>query len=532
MAAFVLTAPACGTDLNYDIIFRDAQIIDGTGAAPLRGDLAVRNGRVAALGQLDAEATAPKVFDAAGRYLAPGFIDVHTHCEGDLLERPEAANFVRMGVTTIVTGNCGSSYTTLGDALTSHARSGIGINLASLVGHNSIRREVMDNAARDPSTTEIEAMVSLVGQAMKDGAFGISTGLIYTPGIWAKTDEIKELAREAARHGGIYVSHMRSEGTSVTEAISEALEIGRYAGCPVQLSHFKITSPKRFGESTVTTQMVRDARRRGQDVTVDQYVYTASSTGIKTMLPDWAVEGTTTDVARRLAAPELRETILNGIVEERRAAGRPDLSYAVVAFCRAEPEISGKNILELARERKGDTSWRAQAEVVADIMTSGGAGMVFHSMAEEDVRRIAAFPFTMFASDSGVREFGKGVPHPRGYGNNARVLSNYVRALKVLSVEEAVRKMSSLPAWRFGLADRGVIRPGAFADLVLFDLARVHDPATFEKPHAYAEGFDYVLVNGVPVVENGEVTGARSGKVLYGPGYQRPRELKTSEAGG
>lgn len=506
---------------QYDLIVRNGQILDGTGALPLSGDVAVRDGRIAALGRLDSTATASRVIDAQGQYVAPGFIDVHTHCENDLLEMPEAANFVRMGVTTIVSGNCGSSYTNLSEAFTSHTRTGLGLNLASLIGHNSVRRKVMGNAARDPSTTEIQAMTEIVSKAMRDGAVGLSTGLIYTPGTYTKTEEIKQLAREAARFGGLYVSHMRNEGSRISEAIEEALEIGRDAGCPVQISHFKISAPSRHGQTTITLKMVEDARENGQDVTVDQYVYTASSTSLSTMLPEWAVEGTSETVRQRLTDPATRERIIEEIIRDKKAQARKDLSYARVAWCRADPKISGLSILDLAKQWKGSDSWRAQAEVVADIMTSGGAGMVFHSMAEEDVRRIAAYPNTMFASDSGVREFGRGVPHPRGYGNNARVLSNYVRALNLLSVEDAVRKMSSLPARRFGLADRGVLRLGAAADLIVFDLSRVHDPATFEKPHAYAEGFDYVLVNGVPVVENGEVTGALPGQVIYGPGLAR-----------
>lgn len=502
----------------YDLIIRNGRILDGTGAAPLAGDIAIRNGRIAAIGTLDTAATAPQVIDAQGQYVAPGFIDVHTHCEGDLLDQPEAANFIRMGVTTLVTGNCGGSYINLDEAFTSHTRKGIAPNLASLIGHNSVRRRVMGNAARDPSTTEVEAMCSLVEQAMRDGAVGLSTGLIYTPGTYSKTDEIKALARAASRYGGLYASHMRSEGLNIEKAIEEALEIGRDAQCPVQISHFKISAATRHGQTTRTIKMVQDARRAGQDVTVDQYVYTASSTTIRTMLPDWAVEGSLEEIRKRLSDPETRERIIQGIIGDRRGSGRPNMDYAKVAYFRADPSISGLSILDVAKKWKGSDSWRAQAEVVADIMTSGGASMVFHSMAEEDVRNVAAYANTMFASDSGVREFGRGVPHPRGYGNNARVLSTYVRTLKLLTVENAVRKMTSLPASRFGLSDRGIIRPGAAADLVVFDLDRVHDAATFEKPHAYAEGFSHVLVNGVPVVANGEVTGARPGQILYGPG--------------
>jgi N-acyl-D-amino-acid deacylase len=272
----------------------------------------------------------------------------------------------------------------------------------------------------------------------------------------------------------------------------------------------------------MTVQMVEDARRNGQDVTVDQYVYTASSTGINTMFPDWAIEGTTETIRKRIEDPATRAHIIQGIIEDRRGAGRPSMDYAHVTHFRPDPSIDGKSLLEIAKKWKHSDSWEAQAEVVVDIVTSGGCGMVFHSMDEKDVQNIASYPNTMFASDSGVREFGVGVPHPRGYGNNARVLGRYVRDLKLLRLEDAIRKMTSLPARTFRFMDRGVIRPGAAADLVLFDLDKVDDPATFEQPHQYAEGFDWVLVNGQPVIADGKLTGKRSGQILRGPAY-KPR---------
>lgn len=504
---------------QYDLIVRHARLIDGTGAPWFRGDLAVSGDRIAALGVLDPAATAPLVIDAHERYLAPGFIDVHTHCEDDLLSMPAAENFVRMGVTTIVMGNCGSSYLHLGEALTSHTRRGLGVNVASFIGHNTIRRAVMGNVARDPTTTERLEMRRLVARAMREGALGLSTGLIYTPGIYAKTPEIVELAQEAARFGGIYVTHMRSEGIDILNALDEALTVAAAARSPLQVSHHKIVAPFRFGQTTITLDMLERARRNGIDVACDQYVYTASSTNIATMLPDWAVEGTPEEVRRRLRHPETRQKVIRGIIEERRdKSGRHDLSYAVVAHCRADPSLNGKNILEIARERYHDTSWETQARVVADIVTSGGASMVFHSMDESDVQRIACYRHTAFASDSGVRAFGVGVPHPRGYGNNARVLERYVRQLGLLPLEEAVRKMTSLPAQRMRFFDRGILRPGMAADLVIFDLERVHETTTFQQPHAYAEGFDIVVVNGRCVLVDGRLTGELPGRILYGPG--------------
>jgi N-acyl-D-amino-acid deacylase len=458
------------------------------------------------------------VIEASGRVVAPGFMDIHTHCEGDFDKHPEAENFVRMGVTTVITGNCGSSYVNLGDSLTSVAARGVGINVGSLVGHGTVRRRVMGNSWRDPSTTEIAKMKDLVRKAMGEGAFGLSTGLIYVPNIYSKTSEIVELARVAGEAGGLYATHMRSEGTSIVEAINEALTVGREAKLPVEISHFKIVAPKLHGRSDMTVGMVEAARGRGQDVTIDQYVYTASSTGLGSMLPDWAAEGTTEVVQARLKDPATRKRIVDELVRERRdQQGRKDMSYAVVASFRPDPRLNGKNLVEVARILRGGDSWDNQIEGALDLITSGGAGMVYHSIDERDVKRIVTYPWNMFASDSGVREFGVGVPHPRGYGNNARVLARYVRELGMLKLEEAVRKMTSLPASRFGLADRGTLKPGMAADIVVFEPARVRDASTFEQPHAYSEGFDWVIVNGQPVIADGKMTGKLSGQVLRRP---------------
>jgi len=511
---------------HYDVLIRHARIVDGTGAPWFRGDLAISGDKIVAMGAVDSCATAPLVINAAERYVTPGFIDVHTHCEDDLLSMPQAENFIRMGVTSVVMGNCGGSYLNLEEAFTSHTKRGIGINVGSLVGHNTIRYAVMKNVARDPSTTELAEMKRLVREAMRAGALGLSTGLIYTPGTYSKTPEIIELAREAARYGGIYATHMRSEGIDVLNALDEALTIGLAAKIPVEVSHHKIVAPFRFGQTTITLAMLDRAREAGIDVACDQYVYTASSTSISTMLPDWAVEGSRDEIRNRLRDPAQREKIIRGIIEERRdKSGRKDLGYAVVANCCADTSLNGKNLLEIARERYGSTTWEDQARVVVDIVTSGGASMVFHSMDEDDVQRVACYRNTAFASDSGVRAFGVGVPHPRGYGNNARVLSRYVRDLRLLPLEEAVRKMTSLPAQRMRFFDRGIIRPGMAADIVIFDLDRVQEKTTFAQPHAYAEGFDYVFVNGQPVILNGQLTGKLPGKILYGPGkYVDPDE--------
>jgi N-acyl-D-amino-acid deacylase len=506
------------TRAAYDVVFRNGRIIDGAGNCWFHGDVAVQDGRIAAMGFVGKETDAAREIDLQDSYITPGFIDVHTHCEDDLLSMPMAENFIRMGVTSVVMGNCGDSYSNLREGFTSHTLKGSAVNIASLIGHNPIRRKVMGNVARDPSTTELEAMRKLVAKGMKDGAVGISTGLIYPPGVFAKTPEIIELAKVAGSYHGIYTTHMRGEGSTVFESIEEALTVGREAHLPVEISHFKIVAPVNFGKASKSIGMVESARASGMDVTADQYAYVASSTGINTMLPDWAVEGTSATVRARLKDPETRRRIVEGIITERRdKQGRKDMGYAHISRFRADPSLDGKSILEIAKLWKHDTSWQAQAETVADIITSGGAGMVFFSMDENDVREFAQYPNVMFASDSGVREFGVGQPHPRGYGNNVRVLAHYVRDEKVLRLEDAIRKMTSLPTQTYRFFDRGLLRPGMAADIVTFDLAKLKEASTFEKPHAYAEGFDHVMVNGKFVIDGGKLSQEKPGRILYGP---------------
>jgi N-acyl-D-amino-acid deacylase len=496
----------------YDLVITDARVVDGTGNPWFRADVAVKGGRVARVGRV-APADAARVIDAAGRVVAPGFIDVHAHVES-IYNHPAAENFIRMGVTTLVTGNCGGSTVDVGRFLGRIRETPLAVNLATLVGHNSVRREVFGEQNREPTAEELEKMKALVERAMQDGAVGLSTGLIYVPGVYSKTAEVLELARVAARHGGVYATHMRNEGLRVHEAIRESIEIGERAGMPVEISHFKISARKNWGRSEETLNLVREARRRGLAVTVDQYAYTASSTSLDSRLPEWVLEGGREEGKKRLADPAQRARAAKEIEESLKRGGFKDLSYAVVASYQPKPEYNGKSIAEITKLARHKKDLRSQIAQVLEMYEAGGAAMVYHSMGEEDVRRILREPFAMVASDSGVRRFGEGVPHPRGYGNNARVLGRYVRELKLVSLEDAVRKMTSLPAQTFGLRDRGLIREGMAADLVVFDDAAVSDRATFEQPHQYAAGFLYVVVNGVVVIDNERLTEARPGAAL------------------
>lgn len=496
----------------YDLVITNARVVDGAGNPWFRADVAVKDGKIARVGRVSAS-EAKKVIDARGQVLAPGFIDVHTHVE-NVYELPDAENFVRMGVTTLVTGNCGGSALDVGKFLGRASETPVAVNVATLVGHNTVRRAVLGEADRRPTTEELEKMKALVERAMRDGAVGLSTGLYYVPGAYAKTGEVVELAKVAARYGGVYATHMRDEGERVEESVRESIEIGERAGLPVEISHFKVSAKKLWGKSALTLGLVRDARKRGLSVTVDQYAYTASSTSLDSRLPDWVEEGGREEGKKRIADPAQHARIVREMKETLKRSGFKDFSYAAVASYGAKHEYDGKTIADIAKLARGKADVDSQVEQILEMYAAGGAAMVYHSMGEDDVRRIMREPFTMIASDSGVRRFGEGVPHPRGYGNNARVLGLYVRGLGLIPLEDAVRKMTSLPAQTFSLRDRGMVREGLAADLVVFDDAAVGDPATFDKPHQYAVGFTYVIVNGEVVIDSGRMTGARPGAAL------------------
>ncbi len=497
----------------YDLVIKNARVIDGTGNPWFRADVAIKDGRIARVGHVDAQ-SARRMIEAGGQILAPGFIDVHTHVES-IFNQPEAENFVRMGVTSLVTGNCGTSVTDVGQFFNRFGEHPLAVNLATLIAHGSVRAKVMKLDDRAPTPEELRQMEVLVEQGMKDGAVGLSTGLIYVPGTYAKTDEIIDLARVAARYGGLYATHMRNEGEEVASAIRESINIGEQAKLPVEISHFKISSKNLWGQSNMTLGLVRDARARGLAVTVDQYAYTASSTSLDVLLPDWALAGGREQGKARLADNATHGKIAREMLDKlRKRSGRKDYSYAVVASYAPKADFNGKSILEITKEARGKTDLKNQIEQIFEMYAAGGAAMIYHSMSEDDVSRIMQEPFTMIASDSGVRRFGEGVPHPRGYGNNVRVLGHYVRELKLLTLEDAIRKMTSLPAQTFNLRDRGLIREGFAADLVIFDDATVADRASYEQPHQYPSGINHVFVNGEEVFANGQMTAARPGKAL------------------
>ncbi|HEX6124719.1 MAG TPA: D-aminoacylase [Pyrinomonadaceae bacterium] len=499
-------------DQPYDLVITNARIVDGTGNPWFRGSIAIRDGRIVKVGRFESS-SAKLVIDAKNQIVAPGFIDVHAHTE-DIFDQPAAENFIRMGVTSLVTGNCGGSTTEVAQFLGRYSEKPLAVNLATLIGHNSVRAKAMGLDNRAPTPEEQAKMNSIVEQAMKDGAVGLSTGLIYVPGTYAKTEEVVELAKVASGYGGTYASHIRDEGNEVVAAINEAINIGEQAKMPVEISHFKISAKALWGQSPMTLGLVKAARDRGLTVTVDQYAYPASSTSLDVRLPNWAVAGGRDEGRKRLADPAMRKKIAEEMKQDLKKKKFKDYSFAYVASFRPNPEFNGKNIAQITKIAKGDQKLESQIEQIFDMYDKGGASMVYQVMSEDDVKTIMREPFTMIASDSGVRRFGSGVPHPRGYGNNARVLGRYVRELRIISLEDAIRKMTSLPAQTFNLRDRGQIREGFAADLVIFDETRVSDKATFDQPHQYAEGFWSVIVNGELVFDGAKMTGAMPGKPL------------------
>jgi N-acyl-D-amino-acid deacylase len=496
-----------------DILIINGRILDGTGNSWIKGSVAIKDGKIINVGSFD-NVTANKIIDAHGLIVAPGFIDVHTHIEGDEFKNPTANNFILDGVTTVVTGNCGSSNIDIKKYLWQIDSTKLSINVATLIGHNDVRKAVMGTANRKATKAEIEKMEAIVEQAMRDGAVGLSTGLIYIPGTYSSTDEVLRLAKVAARYKGVYASHMRDEGDSVVPAINEALLIGREANMPVEISHFKLSGQQNWGRSKETVAMIVKARQEGIDVTIDQYPYTASSTSISTLLPDDVLSDGRDSIKARLQRPEVRKYVTDYILAKLKKRKLKHLSYPVVAYYKADTSYNGKSIEEINLLMGRKHKAKMEAETVMDIMMDGGASAVFHGMGEEDVKRIMQYPFNMFACDASIRIYGEGMPHPRGYGTNARVLAKYVRDEKVISLEEAIRRMTSLPAQKFGLKDRGLLRQGFAADIVIFDENKVQDRATYEHPHAYSTGFEYVIVNGQLVVENGQHLGTRSGKAL------------------
>jgi len=503
---------------SYDLVIRHGRIVDGTGSPWYRADLAIRGDTIARIAPI-IDAPATRVVDAAGIVVAPGFIDLHTHARRGIFDVPTADNYVRQGVTTLVEGPDGSSPIPLRPFLDRVAATRITPNFAMFIGQGSVRDQIIGSVDRKATPPEIEKMRALVQQGMDDGAFGLSSGLFYVPGTFTPTAEVVELAKVAGRMGGIYISHMRDEASRVLDSVRETIEIGEKGGLPTQVTHHKIIGKANWGKSVDTLRLVDEARARGVDATIDQYPYTASSTGIgSALLPAWALEGGRQNTLKRMQTPstrsEIRAEIIRLIKEER---GGGDPQNVQLARCDWDKSLAGKRLGDVTKGRGLEPTIENAADTVLWIVEQGGCQGIFHAIDEQDLQRILRHPATMIGSDGEVPIFGQASPHPRSYGTFVRVLGRYVRDLHVITLEDAVRKMSSYPAQRIGLADRGVLREGMKADVVVFDPNTIRDRATFEQPHQYAEGVSLVVVNGQVAYENGSMTPARPGRVLYGP---------------
>ena len=508
----VLLTVVASARAEFDLLLRGGRVIDGMGNPARFVDVAIKDGRIAAVGRELGDAKS--VVDVAGLVVAPGFIDVHTHAE-NIDDLPLAENFARMGVTTLVLGNCGSSASDVGAFFKRIEATNFSVNVSTLIGHGTVRSRVMGGSfMRPPTADELGRMRALVDKAMKDGALGLSTGLIYLPGTFSKTDEIIELAKVSSAHGGVYASHMRDEGRGVFDAVDELFRIAREAHLPAHISHIKLSGKPMWGRHDEFLGAIERARAEGLDITQDEYVYTASSTGISQLIPEESREGGRAKFKERIADPAKKAKIVAEMKRKLKDSKRSDYAYAVIASYDTDPKLNGLNIVQAAKKKRGSDSLSEQIELILDIESHGGASGVFHGMNEDDLRAFLQHPNTMFASDASVREWQSGVPHPRGYGNNARVLARYVRELKLIRLEDAVRKMTSLPATTFHIKDRGFLREGAWADVVVFDPTKVGDAATFESPHAYATGFRAVYVNGAQVVDNDSHTRARHGRIV------------------
>jgi len=522
----VILGSAISADSPYDLVLRNARVVDGTGSPWYRADVAIRGDTIVRIAPSITESAA-RVIDLGDLVAAPGFIDIHTHASRNIFEVPTADNYSRQGVTTVMEGADGGGSGLAGglpvplkpflDRLEATPRS---INVASFIGQGAVRESVIGLANRAPSADELERMREVVRQDMRDGAFGLSTGLFYVPGAFTPLDEVVELQKVVAPFRGVHTSHMRDEASLVVESVKETIAIGELGGVPTHVSHHKIVGKAYWGKSIETLKVIDAARARGIDVTMDQYPYTASSSTIQaSLLPQWAMEGGIVGAKERLKEPTTRARIKAATTEillTERGGGDP--KNVVIVTCDWNPSFAGKNLGEVTEAQGRNSTIDNAAETVLWLVENGGCRGVFHAMGEEDLERILVHPATMIASDGEVTLFGQTAPHPRSYGTFARVLAVYVREKGIITLEDAVRKMSSFPAARIGLSDRGVLRPGMKADIAVFDPNRVRDKATYNQPHQYAEGFAYVIVNGQIVYENGAMTSARPGRVIYGPG--------------
>tara|TARA_Y100001936_G_scaffold98913_1_gene97236 strand:+ start:154 stop:1776 length:1623 start_codon:yes stop_codon:yes gene_type:complete len=519
VAPVLLSAQVSDFDIKveqkWDILIQNGTVVDGTGGSRFMADVAVLGDQIVAVSSVRLDpGLAREVIDASGKIVSPGFVDIHTHLE-PLLNLPGGESHVRQGVTTALGGPDGTAPWPLEQYLDRADEIGVGLNVGFMVGHNTIRREVIGLEDRAPTAAELVQMQDMVDQGMIEGAWGISTGLKYLPGAFAELDELVALSSVVVPYGGFYTSHLREEGLGLLESVSEALEIGKQANIPVVLTHHKVVGQPMWGSSDITLAMVDSARIAGTDVMIDQYPYTASHSGITILIPAWAMEGGTDALLTRMEDPFLADSILSGIeFNIKYDRGGNDLKRVQFSSVSWDKSLEGKTLYDWAVRDGLEPTPANGAKLVVESVRRGGANGIYHAMDEGDVEAIMSHPQTMIASDGRLVALGDGHPHPRWYGTFPRVLGLYSRERGILELEEAVLKMTFMPAKRIGLAKRGQVKIGWFADLVVFDSETIIDRATFQNPHQYPVGIEWVLVNGKIALANGDYRDLRSGKVL------------------
>lgn len=498
-----------------DLLIKGGSVIDGTGKAAVQADVGIVGDQIAEVGRLP-HAQAKRIIVATDLMVCPGFIDIHNHAhdeaEGGILEIPEADNLLRQGITTVIAGNCGGSPLPIGAHLSEVERKAIRMNYGLLVGHGSIRREVMGTVNRPSTLEEVAKMEDLARVAMDEGAFGMSTGLAYVPGSYSQTEEVIALSKIVAHRGGIFTSHIRNEGLEVMESVREVIRVAEGAEIPVEISHLKLWGKGAWGRTGELLGQIDDARERGLHVTADQYPYIACYTGLRSLVPHWALAED--GLKKRLQDPALRAEIREAMVQKMELTGGPE--RILIAICKDRENLEGKT-LDIAADQMG----LSPLEAAIELIQSNSVSAIYFAMQEEDVQTIMGHSAVMVGTDGHLRKYRVGVSHPRNYGTFPRVLGRYTREERILSLPEAVRKMTALPADTLGLQSRGGIHRGKGADIVVLDPTRVRDQATFEDGHQYPEGMEYVLVNGSVAVDQGHTTPGRYGRVLW-----RERQVK------
>lgn len=520
-----------GTDAAYDLVIAAGTVVDGSGGERFRGDVAIQGRRVATVsrGEEGVGGQAPDTIDASGLIVAPGFFDHHNHVQNTIHRRPLAENFIRQGITTLLPSlHSGDQPWPLDEYIASLETAP---NVGFFAGHTWTRKQVLGMDDRAPTEEELAEMKEYVRETMEDGALGFSTGLLYVPANYAETEEVIALAEVAARYGGIYYTHMRDEASQLLPSVREAIRIGTEAGLPVQINHFKVMGPANWGMTRRSLALVDSAREAGLDIKVDLYPYLAGSTGSSVLFPQWVLAGGVDSFRARVSDPERRERVEEATIEwMKRDWTGGDLSRVQFRRIPAHPEYNGKTLADMAADRGIANSEEAAIDLVIQLQLEGGFSAIYHFMSEDDVIRIMKHPHSMFDTDGDPLAYGRGFPHPRSYGAFPRVLSRYVREMGVISLEKAIQKMSSMSAQRIGQDERGLIQKGMYADITVFDFQEIRDKATYVDPHQYSEGIVHVLVNGVPVLRDASLTGARPGMVLEGP--VRPENVQIEGDGG